>query len=106
MEFLSPARVKALMISLMVLNVIDAASTHLALKLAFAEELNPLMRWAFETNPVLFWVLKIGLMLLGLWIIARSRGEKLIRWMLVGMNITYLAVLGVHGYIWITYLLK
>jgi hypothetical protein len=44
---------------LVVLNVIDAASTHLALKIGIAWEVNPLLRWAYSVSPDIFWLVKM-----------------------------------------------
>jgi Domain of unknown function (DUF5658) len=44
---------------LVILNLIDAVSTHAALTLGIATEANPIMAWAWSVGPWMFWVMKM-----------------------------------------------
>lgn len=89
---------------LVALNLIDAASTHLSLALDLAYEVNPLMRWAFDTSPALFWVLKLSLVGIGLTIIAALAADHAKR--IVGtLNYIYGMVMAIHLLSWVIYLI-
>jgi hypothetical protein len=50
---------KAVVTVTFILNLMDALNTHLALSYHLAEELNPVMAWAWDQGPLVFWGLKI-----------------------------------------------
>ncbi|HYV47126.1 MAG TPA: DUF5658 family protein [Myxococcaceae bacterium] len=65
------ASLRARMVALLVLNLLDALFTLAFLQLHLAEEANPLMAAAYAGSPVLFLVLKLALVHSGavlLWI--------------------------------------
>ena len=58
---------------LVVLNVVDAAFTHVWLANGMATEANPLLAAAWETHPVTFHGLKAGLLFSGMAILHHLR---------------------------------
>lgn len=89
---------------LVLLNLLDAASTHLALKIGIAWEVNPLLRWAYTVSPDLFWVVKMVLVVGGMVLIGRIATEKVARSVILSANALYLLVVSVHVYGWVAYL--
>lgn len=85
---------------LLVLNLIDAISTHLALTAGIAYEVNPLMAWAWATAPAVFWGIKIGLVTLGALVLRRIPGGTRHPVLLVS-NLIYCAILSVHVAVWV-----
>jgi hypothetical protein len=69
--YLSPASV-----ALLVLNLLDGLFTLLFLQLGVAEELNPLMRVAYEQSPLFFMFSKLVIVNAGLWLLCLHRRLK------------------------------
>lgn len=89
---------------LVVLNVVDAASTHLLLHLGLVTEMNPFMAWAYATSPELFWVLKMLLVAGCLMIIGRLATEKVANAVVISANVLYVLVLLTHLSGWLVLL--
>lgn len=89
---------------LVVLNLIDAASTHLLLHLGVATEVNPFLAWAYAVSPELFWVIKMGLVSGALLIIGRLATEKVARSVVISANALYLLILLIHLSGWFDFL--
>jgi Domain of unknown function (DUF5658) len=66
--YVSPASVALLM-----LNLMDGLFTLLFLQLGVAEELNPLMRLAYEQSPLVFMFSKLIIVNAGLWLLCLHR---------------------------------
>lgn len=66
--YVSPASVALLM-----LNLMDGLFTLLFLQLGVAEELNPLMRLAYEQSPLVFMFSKLVIVNAGLWLLCLHR---------------------------------
>ncbi|MCP3140747.1 DUF5658 family protein [Pyxidicoccus xibeiensis] len=66
--YVSPASV-----ALLVLNLLDGLFTLLFLQLEVAEELNPLMRIAYEQSPLVFMFSKLVIVNAGLWLLCLHR---------------------------------
>lgn len=66
--YVSPASVALLM-----LNLMDGLFTLLFLQLGVAEELNPLMRVAYEQSPLVFMFSKLVIVNAGLWLLCLHR---------------------------------
>jgi hypothetical protein len=66
--YLSPASVALLM-----LNLLDGLFTLMFLQLGVAEELNPLMRVAYEQSPLVFMFSKLVIVNAGLWLLCLHR---------------------------------
>ncbi|NMO23419.1 hypothetical protein HPC49_51175 [Pyxidicoccus fallax] len=69
--YVSPASVALLM-----LNLLDGLFTLLFLQLGVAEELNPLMRVAYEQSPLIFMGSKLVIVNAGLWLLCLHRRMK------------------------------
>ncbi len=69
---LSPAAVL-----LLVLNLLDGLFTLTFLQLEVAEELNPLMRVAYEHSPLSFMAIKVTIVSLGLTLLCLHRSMRL-----------------------------
>ncbi|MCY1021470.1 DUF5658 family protein [Pyxidicoccus sp. MSG2] len=69
--YVSPASVALLM-----LNLMDGLFTLLFLQLGVAEELNPLMRVAYEQSPLVFMFSKLVIVNAGLWLLCLHRRLK------------------------------
>lgn len=93
-----------MMVLLVALNFIDGISTHALLSQSSgAVELNPLMRWAWTTSPDVFWVLKLGLVSVGMTIIARLATDKVAKTAILSSCLFYLVVIVIHIQGWIEY---
>lgn len=62
---------------LLVLNLLDGLFTLTFLQLDVAEELNPLMRWAYEHSPLSFMAVKLAIVSLGLSLLCMHRSMRL-----------------------------
>ncbi len=93
-------------ILIVALNLIDAISTHLALSMRIAYEINPLLRWAFSVDPGLFWIIKISLVTGGLLTVGKLASDKVAKSVVVSANILYTLVIAVHVYGWIAYFIN
>jgi hypothetical protein len=69
--YMSPASV-----ALLVLNLLDGLFTLTFLQLDVAEELNPLMRAAYEFSPLLFMVAKLVIVNAGLTLLCLHRSMR------------------------------
>jgi hypothetical protein len=58
------------------LNAVDAASTQVAVSKGLAYELNPFMAWAISHGWIWFWLLKFGVVALGIYLLYRARYYK------------------------------
>jgi hypothetical protein len=67
--YISPASV-----ALLILNLLDGLFTLTFLQLEVAEELNPLMRLAYEHSPLLFMLAKLVIVNAGLSLLCVHRG--------------------------------
>lgn len=86
---------------LIAMNVIDAASTHVALKMGWAYEANPIMAAAWNNSPFTFWMSKMSLVLIGLVLLSPMESSNPgRRWPLRFMNLMYVAILAVHAAGW------
>ncbi len=88
---------------LVVLNLLDATSTHLALKIGIASEVNPLLSWAFERSPDLFWGIKFALLSLSLVLLSVMRDVRSAQQVLQITNWVYVVVLFIHLHGWYLY---
>ena len=70
--YISPASV-----ALLVLNLLDGLFTLTFLQLEVAEELNPLMRLAYEHSPMAFMAIKVTIVSLGLTLLCLHRSMQL-----------------------------
>lgn len=87
---------------LLILNLIDAISTHLALTAGWAREVNPFMNTVWGWHPAAFWITKfaligIGLTALGLVNLTTSERGRILGF----LNGMYLVVLGIHLHGWL-----
>ncbi|HEX5746900.1 MAG TPA: DUF5658 family protein [Archangium sp.] len=62
---------------LLVLNLLDGLFTLTFLQLEVAEELNPLMRVAYEHSPLAFMAIKVTIVSLGLTLLCLHRSMRL-----------------------------
>lgn len=69
--YVSPASVALLM-----LNLLDGLFTLFFLQLGVAEELNPVMRLAYEQSPLFFMFSKLVIVNAGLWLLCLHRRLK------------------------------
>ncbi len=69
--YVSPASVALLM-----LNLLDGLFTLFFLQLGVAEELNPVMRLAYEQSPLFFMFSKLVIVNAGLWLLCLHRKLK------------------------------
>lgn len=63
--------------AIIVLNVLDALFTLFWVRAGLARETNPLLRWLVNEHPVWFTVTKLALVLLGTFVLWRSRHRPL-----------------------------
>ena len=82
--------------SLLVLNLLDGLFTLLFLQLEVAEELNPLMRAAYEGSPLSFMALKLGVVHLGVWVLCIHRELKVVQRALVAGACLYAGIVLYH----------
>lgn len=68
--------------ALMALNLTDGLFTLTFLQLGMAEELNPLMRLAYERSPLLFMGSKLALVSAGVALLCAHHPQRLARWAL------------------------
>lgn len=94
---------KKWLITLWILNLIDAVSTHLAILTGFAKEANPLMRWAYDIHPAVFFLEKMGLCSLAVWSLWRNGHQKSSRRIIVGLTVLYMLVVVWHSVFWFAY---
>ncbi|KFE72256.1 DUF5658 family protein [Hyalangium minutum] len=97
--YLSPASV-----ALLVLNLLDGLFTLTFLQLEVAEELNPLMRLAYEHSPLLFMFAKLVIVNAGLALLCLHRGMTASRMAIRAGALIY-AVINVYHLAFLAHLL-
>ncbi|MFL5350301.1 MAG: DUF5658 family protein [Hyalangium sp.] len=98
--YLSPASV-----ALLVLNLLDGLFTLTFLQMDVAEELNPLMRVAYDQSPLLFMVAKLIIVNAGLSLLCLHRGLRASRLAIRAGALIY-AVINVYHLAFLTHLLS
>ncbi|MBN1203529.1 MAG: hypothetical protein JXB05_01215 [Myxococcaceae bacterium] len=98
--YLSPASV-----ALLVLNLLDGLFTLTFLQLEVAEELNPLMRLAYERSPLLFMVAKLIIVNAGLSLLCVHRAMRASRLAIRAGAVIY-AVINVYHLAFLAHLLR
>lgn len=81
---------------LLLLNLLDGLFTMVFLQLRVAEELNPLMRAAWDGSPLSFMALKLGLVQLGVWVLWLHQELRIVRFALLGAVGLYAGVVVYH----------
>lgn len=89
--YLSPASVALLM-----LNLLDGLFTLLFLQLGVAEELNPLMRVAYEQSPLVFMFSKLVIVNAGLWLLCLHRRMRASRIAIRAGAVVYAIIVVYH----------
>ena len=89
--YISPASV-----ALLVLNLFDGLFTLFFLQLAVAEELNPLMRAAYEGSPMIFMGSKMVVVNAGLLLLCLHRKMKASRMAIRAGAVVYAAINAYH----------
>jgi len=85
-----------LAIYVMIANFFDALWTHQAIEKGNAEELNPLMDFLLSHQTYTFYIVKLGLVTLGVILLIRLRSHKASFAALAFVSIVYTVVLGIH----------
>ncbi len=98
--YLSPASV-----ALLVLNLLDGLFTLTFLQLDVAEELNPLMRVAYEGSPLLFMLAKLVIVNAGLTLLCVHRGLRASRLAIRAGALIY-AVINVYHLAFLAHLVR
>nr|WP_224365473.1 DUF5658 family protein [Hyalangium versicolor] len=98
--YLSPASV-----ALLVLNLLDGLFTLTFLQLDVAEELNPLMRAAYESSPLLFMVSKLVIVNAGLTLLCMHRGLRASRLAIRAGALIY-AIINVYHFAFLAHLVR
>ncbi|MCI0573940.1 MAG: DUF5658 family protein [Myxococcaceae bacterium] len=83
-------------VSLLVLNLLDGLFTLLFLLLGLAEELNPVMRLAYERSPMAFMALKLGIVHFGVTVLCLYRELRLARLALAMGVALYSGIVAYH----------
>lgn len=86
------------------LNVVDAASTHAALKLGWAYEANPIMAAAWDHSPLTFWLAKLLMIVLSLTLLSYTAKDRARALAITVCSAVYVFILSVHLAGWIQYL--
>jgi hypothetical protein len=94
------------LLALVILNMLDAISTHWALKLRVAEEVNPIMRWAWNQSPDLFWILKMGFVAIAILLLGAFAPEKVARQTVLAGCGLYAVIILIHLVGWVALLLS
>ena len=63
--------------TLLFLNLLDAVFTLTFLQFGLAEEMNPLMRAAYETSPMSFMAVKLAVVSAGVFVLALHQSTRL-----------------------------
>jgi hypothetical protein len=90
---------------LLVLNLLDGLFTLTFLQLDVAEELNPLMRAAYESSPLLFMLSKLIIVNAGLSLLCVHRGMRASRLAIRAGALIY-AVINVYHLAFLTHLVR
>lgn len=98
--YLSPASV-----ALLVLNLLDGLFTLTFLQLEVAEELNPLMRLAYEHSPLLFMLAKLVIVNAGLSLLCMHRSMTASRMAIRAGALIY-AVINIYHLAFLTHLMR
>ena len=98
--YISPASV-----ALLVLNLLDGLFTLTFLQLEVAEELNPLMKLAYEHSPLLFMMAKLVIVNAGLTLLCLHRGMKASRLAIRAGALIY-AVINVYHLAFLAHLVR
>jgi hypothetical protein len=98
--YISPASV-----ALLVLNLLDGLFTLTFLQLDVAEELNPLMRVAYEGSPLLFMVAKLVIVNAGLCLLCVHRGLRASRLAIRAGALIY-AIINVYHLAFLAHLVR
>ena len=80
---------------LLLFNLLDGLFTLLFLQLGLAEELNPLMRLAYEGSPLSFMALKLGIVHFGVFVLCLHRDLRLAK---VALGVGALFYTGIVAY--------
>ncbi len=96
--YLSPASV-----ALLTLNLLDGLFTLFFLQLGVAEELNPIMRVAYEQSPLFFMFAKLVIVNAGLWMLCIHRHLKASRFA-IRLGAAVYAVIVVYHLAFMTHL--
>jgi hypothetical protein len=76
-------------VALLLLNLSDGLFTLTFLQLGLAEELNPLMRVAYERSPLLFMAFKLAIVGTGVALLCAHHEHRVARWALSGGFVLY-----------------
>lgn len=98
--YVSPASV-----ALLVLNLLDGLFTLTFLQLEVAEELNPLMKGAYELSPLIFMVAKLLIVNAGLTLLCLHRSMRASRLAIRAGAVIY-AVINVYHLAFLAHLLR
>ncbi|WP_404363794.1 DUF5658 family protein [Corallococcus coralloides] len=98
--YVSPASV-----ALLLLNLLDGLFTLLFLQLGVAEELNPVMRVAYEQSPLLFMFSKLLIVNAGLCLLCLHRRLKASRFAIRAGAVVY-AIIVVYHLAFLTHLVS
>jgi hypothetical protein len=98
--YISPASV-----ALLVLNLLDGLFTLTFLQLDVAEELNPLMRAAYEQSPLFFMVSKLVIVNAGLVLLCAHRAMRASRLAIRAGAVIY-AIINVYHLAFLAHLLR
>lgn len=82
--------------ALVLFNLLDGFFTLCFLQAGVAEELNPLMRWAYEADPVVFMTLKFACVHAGIFVLALHREIAAARWVMRGAVAVYACLVTYH----------
>lgn len=91
---------KKTIVAILMLNLVDLVSTIASIEIGLAEELNPLMAYAYSVSPALFVLLKVFLVGFGLWIGWKNRQLRLVRRALLWILFVYIGLMGWHASMW------
>jgi hypothetical protein len=98
--YISPASV-----ALLVLNLLDGLFTLTFLQLEVAEELNPLMRGAYEISPLTFMLAKLLIVNAGLTLLCLHRGMRASRLAIRAGAVVY-AIINVYHLAFLAHLIR
>lgn len=82
--------------ALLFLNLLDGIFTLVFLQMGVAQELNPLMRMAYEVSPLVFMLVKVGVVELGVLVLLMHRQYRFARWALNAGAFLYAAIVVYH----------
>ncbi|NEV65166.1 DUF5658 family protein [Thiorhodococcus minor] len=91
-----PWWMKTAFVLIVLLNILDAALTWAVVRLKNVYESNPLMAVVLKANPELFLIVKLSLVLLGVALLARYCGLRVVRLSAVLLVVTFGALMLRH----------